>query len=164
MALSNLFDEVKVLRKNSKGAIFIIAFRISNYFSKNKFLRLIGFPIRLLYKISIQWILGIDIPDDTSIGFGFNVYHGQALIINSATIIGKNVTVRHCTTIGNSKKGGGSPIIKDNVEIGANSVIIGNIIIGEHSIIAAGTVVVKDVPPFVIVAGNPATIKKQVSQ
>lgn len=162
MLLLSLYKEVKVLKKNSKGIFFIIAFRISNFFSKNRILRFIGFPLRILYKVNIQWILGIDIPDSTSIGFGFNVYHGQGLIINSSTIIGKNVIVRHNTTIGNAKKRGGSPIVENDVEIGANSVIIGSITIGGHSIVAAGSVVVKDVPPFSVVAGNPAKIIKTI--
>ena len=46
------------------------------------------------------------------------------------------------------------------MEIGANSVIIGDIKIGNNSIIAAGSIVLKDVPTNVIVAGNPAKIVK----
>ncbi len=50
--------------------------------------------------------------------------------------------------------------IKDNVWIGANSVIIDGVIIGEGAIIAAGSIVTKNVKPYDIVAGNPATIIK----
>lgn len=146
------------MSSNTKGSIFIFFFRLSSFFVKNKFLKIIGFPVRLLYKVLFQWVLGIDIPDQTKIGKHFNVYHGQGLIINSATIIGENVMVRQNTTIGNSKPGGGAPVIENNVKIGANSVVIGEIIIGENSIIGAGSVVVKNVPKNVIVAGNPAKI------
>lgn len=51
--------------------------------------------------------------------------------------------------------------ISDDCWIGANAVITAGITIGKHSIVAAGSVVTKDVPPFSIVAGNPAKIKKQ---
>jgi serine acetyltransferase len=153
-----IFKEIKKLKGNSKGIFFIIAFRTSNFFSKNIILKIIGFPIRTIYKIFFQWILGFDIPDSTSIGFGFNVYHGQSLIINENTIIGENVIVRHNTTIGNAIKKGGAPIIGNNVNIGTNVCIIGDIKIGDNVKIGCGSIVVKDVPPNCTIVGNPARI------
>lgn len=153
-----LIKEIKQLQGNSKGIIFITAFRTSSFFTNTKFLKIIGLPIRVSYKILFQWVLGIDIDDTTKIGIGFNVYHGQSLIINRGTIIGKNVIVRHNTTIGIAKEGGNSPIIGDNVTIGANTVVIGDIKIGNNSMIGAGSVVIKDVPENAVVAGNPAKI------
>lgn len=50
--------------------------------------------------------------------------------------------------------------IGDNVWIGWGCIILKGVTIGDNSIIAAGSVVVKDVPANVLVAGNPATIKK----
>lgn len=46
-----LIKEMKVLKGNTKGVLFISAFRISNFFTKNKILKILGFPIRMLYKI-----------------------------------------------------------------------------------------------------------------
>lgn len=69
-----LIKEMKVLKGNTKGVLFISAFRISNFFTKNKILKILGFPIRMLYKIIFQWILGIDLVDTTKIGFLFNVF------------------------------------------------------------------------------------------
>lgn len=153
-----------MVKNNTKGLIFILAFRTSSFFTKNAILRLIGFPIRLCYKVFIQWILGIDVPDTTSIGRNFNVFHGSGLVIHSDAVIGQNVTVRHNTTIGNARENGGCPQIGNNVNIGANSVIIGDIRIGINSIIAAGSVVIGDVPASVVVAGNPAVVVKQLKQ
>jgi len=157
-----LLGEISLLKGNTKGLFFICCFRLSSFFTKNIVLKLIGFPIRLIYRILFNWVLGIDIPDSTKIGIGFQVYHGQGLIISNKTKIGNNVIVRHNTTIGNAKKGGGCPRIGNNVEIGANAVVIGNIEIGDNSIIAAGSVVVKDVPPYTVVAGNPSKIIKRL--
>jgi UDP-2-acetamido-3-amino-2,3-dideoxy-glucuronate N-acetyltransferase len=43
--------------------------------------------------------------------------------------------------------------------IGANSTIICGITIGDYAMVGAGSVVVKDVPSFALVHGNPAEIK-----
>jgi len=45
--------------------------------------------------------------------------------------------------------------IEDGVWIGAGSTIIGGVTIGQKSIIGAGSVVIKDIPPFTIAIGNP---------
>lgn len=50
--------------------------------------------------------------------------------------------------------------IEDDCWIAANSVILAGVTIGKGSIIAAGSVVTRDVPPFSIVAGVPATVIK----
>ena len=50
--------------------------------------------------------------------------------------------------------------IKDFVWIGDRVIICGNVTIGEGAIIAAGSVVVKDVPDYAIVGGNPAKVIK----
>ncbi len=47
-------------------------------------------------------------------------------------------------------------VIEDEVWIGANAVVTAGVTVGKHSIVAAGSVVVKDVPPYTIVGGNPA--------
>jgi carbonic anhydrase/acetyltransferase-like protein (isoleucine patch superfamily) len=47
-------------------------------------------------------------------------------------------------------------IIEDNVWIGQRAIILPGVTIGQGSIVAAGAVVVMDVPPNVLVAGNPA--------
>lgn len=50
--------------------------------------------------------------------------------------------------------------IGDCVWFGHRVTVTGNVTIGEGAIIAAGSVVVKDVPPCAIVGGNPAQIIK----
>lgn len=49
-------------------------------------------------------------------------------------------------------------VVEDGVWIGTGATIVGPAVIGKDSVIAAGAVVRGDVPPGVIVAGNPARI------
>lgn len=55
-------------------------------------------------------------------------------------------------------------VIGDDSWIGANVVITAGVIIGKHCVVAAGSVVVKNVPDFSIVAGNPAKVLKCYNQ
>lgn len=50
-------------------------------------------------------------------------------------------------------------IIDDDVWIGFGSVVFTGVHVHRGAIIAAGSIVTKDVPPYAIVAGNPAKIK-----
>ena len=54
-------------------------------------------------------------------------------------------------------------LIKANASIGSGTTLLGGITVGENSIIGAGSVVTKDVPPNVTVAGNPARILKKLN-
>ena len=51
-------------------------------------------------------------------------------------------------------------IIDDDVSIGAGAVILPGIRVGKGALIGAGAVVTKDIPPGVIVVGNPSRIRK----
>ena len=51
--------------------------------------------------------------------------------------------------------------IEDEVWIGANSVIVAGVTIGKHAVVAAGSIVLKDVPAYAVVGGNPAKIIRQ---
>lgn len=53
-------------------------------------------------------------------------------------------------------------IIEDNVWVGENSRVLKGVTIGRGSIVACCSVVTKDVPPYSIVAGNPAIVVKSL--
>lgn len=55
-------------------------------------------------------------------------------------------------------------VIGDNVWIGELSAILKGVTIGKGSIVASHSVVTKDVPPYVIVAGNPARVVKRLEE
>lgn len=50
----------------------------------------------------------------------------------------------------------------DNSWIGMNATILKGVTIGEGAIVAACSVVTKDVPPYTVVAGNPALVVKKL--
>ena len=54
-------------------------------------------------------------------------------------------------------------IIEDNVWIGRDSRILKGVTVGKGSIVALGSIVTKDVPPYTIVAGNPAKVVKHLT-
>lgn len=60
----------------------------------------------------------------------------------------------------NKKLIGGAITVENNVWIAAHCVILPNVTIKTGSVIAAGAVVTKDVPPYVVVAGVPARVIK----
>lgn len=152
-----LARELLTLGDNTKGRLFLTAFRIASRFEDHgRIMRILGVPVRLLYRLGVQWMLGIDIPLGTRIGFAPDVYHGMGLVIHRDTIIGDRVRLHHNTTIGLARPEGGAPVIGHDVQIGANSVVIGGISIGDRAVIAAGSVVIRDVAPGTLVAGNPA--------
>lgn len=120
---------------------------------------------RLFYTYYTQQVLGCDIKYTTVIGEGFEIFHSaHGSVISPGTIIGNNVSLRQNTTIGAKGFSGSekSPVIKDDVTIGPNVCIIGDITIGKGAIVGAGAVVVKDVPPYTVVAGNPAKVIKEL--
>lgn len=53
-------------------------------------------------------------------------------------------------------------IVKKGASIGANSVIVPGVTIGENAMVGAGSVVTKNIPANVIVAGNPACIVRRM--
>jgi acetyltransferase-like isoleucine patch superfamily enzyme len=53
-------------------------------------------------------------------------------------------------------------LVKQGASIGSGVTLLCGITIGENSLIGAGSVVTKDVPPFTVVAGNPARVIKSL--
>ena len=55
-------------------------------------------------------------------------------------------------------------LVKRGASIGANATVVCGVTIGEYALIGAGTVVTRDVPPFAMVYGVPATQRGWVSR
>jgi acetyltransferase-like isoleucine patch superfamily enzyme len=54
-------------------------------------------------------------------------------------------------------------VIERNVWIAAGAIIIGGATVGENSVVAAGAVVTGDVPPNMLVGGNPAKVIRSIA-
>ena len=54
--------------------------------------------------------------------------------------------------------------IGKNVWIACQVTILKGVTIGEGAVVAAGSIVTRDVPPYTVVAGNPAKIVKYLKQ
>jgi serine O-acetyltransferase len=108
---------------------------------------------------------GIEIHPAAKIGSNFFMDHGLGIVIGETTEIGENVTIYQGVTLGgimpsvesdlqrNQKR---HPTVGNNVIIGSGAQILGAINIGDDARIGANSVVSRDVPANVTVAGVPA--------
>jgi len=152
--LSFIFQDWPANKGNPKGRVIITAFRLGQVLRKAPvFIRWLFVPYFVLYKVIFAWIICVELPLRVQAGPGLQIFHGQALVVHSNTVIGKNCALKQCTTIGiTARDHNAAPKIGDNV----NSVILGDITIGDNVVIGAGSVVIKSVPDNTIVVGNPA--------
>ncbi len=115
-----------------------------------------------------------EIGDDVSIGSGTVVEHhvriGNGVRIHSQAFVPEYSTLEDGCWLGprvaltnvlhplcpKAKVCLKGPTIKRGAKIGANATILPDLVIGEGALVGAGAVVVKDVPPHTVVAGNPA--------
>ncbi len=124
----------------------------------------LGIPLvpRLISQLS-RFLTGIEIHPGAKIGKSFFIDHGNGVVIGETAEIGDNVTLYHQVTLGG--KGGESgkrhPTLGSNIMVGAGAKLLGNIMIGDNVKIGAGSVIVKDIPGDLVVAGNPGRVIKK---
>jgi len=129
-------------------------------------------------------LYGCEVDDETKIGAFVEVQKGAKIgsrcKISSHTFICEGVTIEEGVFVGHgvvfindqyprATNANGQlqteadwncqrTIIRRGASIGSGVTLLGGIVVGENAIIGAGSVVTKDVPANVIVAGNPARI------
>ena len=105
-------------------------------------------------------VIGADIHPAARIGTGVMLDHGTGIVIGETAVVEDDVSILQNVTLGGTGKEGGDrhPKVRHGVMIGAGAKVIGNIEIGINSKVAAGSVVLKHVPPNCTVAGIPAQI------
>ncbi len=114
--------------------------------------------------------------------YGYNIYLGNQIYLNHGCVIldcgtvhlGNQVlcgpyvqiyTVNHPINPGMRLTGReqAKPVaIADNVWIGGGSIICPGVTIGAHTTIGAGSVVTKDIPPYVLAVGNPCRVIREL--
>lgn len=135
-------------KHSAKSTLIVFMYRASSHFAQHRslFVRLIGIPVRLIYKLIVEFLMGVELPDRVVAGPGLAVFHGVGLVVNDKARLGRNVTLRQNTTIGAKRAAEPAPIIEDDVSVGVNAVILGAITIGARTTIGAGAVVTRDCP------------------
>lgn len=133
-------------------------------------------------------LYGCEIDDNTKIGTFVEIQKGvkvgKNVKVSTHTFICEGVTIEDDVFVGHnvsfindkyprSTNEGGAmqteadwkvvpTLVKRGASIGTSSTILCGVTIGERAIVGAGSVVTKDVPPGVIVAGVPARIIKRL--
>ncbi|HTJ58872.1 MAG TPA: serine O-acetyltransferase [Devosiaceae bacterium] len=105
-------------------------------------------------------VFQVDINPRARIGKGIMLDHGTGTVIGETAVVGDHVSIMQGVTLGGTGKAEQDrhPKIANGVLIGAGAIVLGNIRVGEGARVAAGSVVVKEVPAHVTVAGVPAKI------
>jgi len=105
-------------------------------------------------------VFQVDINPAVPMGQGIMLDHGTGLVIGETAVVGDNVSLLQGVTLGGTGKADQDrhPKIGNGVLIGAGAKVLGNIKVGDCSRIGAGSVVLKEVPPRMTVAGVPAKV------
>jgi acetyltransferase-like isoleucine patch superfamily enzyme len=135
-------------------------------------------------------LYGCSIGDHTKIGtfveIQKNAIIGKNCKVSSHTFICEGVTIEDDVFIGHNvtfindiyprstADGGGlqteadwkvvPTFIRRGASVGSSATILAGVTVGEGAIVGAGAVVTKDVPPWTIVAGNPAKILRSLEK
>lgn len=135
-------------------------------------------------------LYGCSIGDNTKVGtfveIQKNAFIGKDCKISSHTFICEGVTIEDDVFIGHNvtfindmyprstAEAGGlqteadwkvvPTFIRKGASVGSSATILAGVTVGEGAIVGAGAVVTKDVPPWTIVAGNPARVLRQIEK
>ncbi len=122
------------------------------------------------YAAPPQLIIG----DDTFVGHNCTFVIGKSIHIGRGCLLSTDVALRDFDghPLDPVDRAAGLPaasnevrpiVIGDNVWIGSRAIVLKGVTIGDNSIVATGAIVTRDVPPNVVVAGNPARVVKSLT-
>ena len=184
------FDDLDYYGSSVSGILFCEYSEFSNFYEKYKKVitkfkvevdrRNSAIPMADLTKYNCRIEPGAIIRDMVEIGDHCVIMMGAVLnigaVIGERTMIDMNVVIGGRAIVGkNCHIGAGTVlagvieppsadpvIIEDDVLIGANTVVLEGVKVGKGAVVAAGSIVVKNVEPYTVVAGVPAKMLKKV--
>ncbi|MBQ3098139.1 MAG: acyltransferase [Kiritimatiellae bacterium] len=155
------------LRVAGKGSSITIGKR----FTANSLIRFNSFGI--IQRVVIRTVAPgakITIGDNVGVS-GCTISASKSITIGNRVLVGSGTAIvdqdAHQIDPDDRRNGTGeikkAPIIiEDDVFIGARVIILKGVTIGKGSTIGAGSVVTKSIPPYSIVAGNPARVIRSI--
>ncbi|MBS9950499.1 serine acetyltransferase [Vibrio alginolyticus] len=130
------------------GFAFMFWHRLSesNFFLLSFFAKINAFRLRKNYNLHISI--------KCKIGKGFYIGHGCNVFIAPTAVIGDNVSIHQCVTIGSNL--GKAATIGNNVYISPHVCITNDVFIGNNTVIGSGSVVTRDLQANAFCVGAPA--------
>lgn len=120
----------------------------------------------------------VEIQKNASIGrnckISSHTFICEGVTVEDDVFIGHNVTFINDLYPRSTAEGGGlqteadwkvvPTFIRKGASVGSSATILAGVTVGEGAIVGAGAVVTKDVPPWTIVAGNPAKVLRRIEK
>ena len=124
--------------------------------------------VRVFTPLNINYGPGVRFGDDCFLNFGCTLLAIGGITIGDGAFIGPHcvlATEYHPEDPATRHTLLTKPIaIGRNAWLGANVTVLAGVTIGENAIVAAGSVVTKDVPDNMVVAGTPAKVIREINQ
>jgi acetyltransferase-like isoleucine patch superfamily enzyme len=133
----------------------------------------IGDDVRINGRVAITFAARYSDEPLLTVGDGSSIGHNTSFVIGKRIAIGKGCLIANDVIVFDApghpisaplrQAGASAPAaavkpvtISENAWIGQRAIICPGVTVGEGAVVSAGSVVMTDVPPHVIVAGNPA--------
>ena len=133
-----------------------------------KGLPFVSLRIRLLrlagYKIGKKVYVGESFRVSDLLGERNNLEIGDRVSIAPRVTIVTSSSPNHSLLVAKYPMESKPVVIENDVWLGTGVIILQGVTIGECSVIAAGSVVLKDIPPYSVAAGSPAKVIKQINK
>lgn len=146
VGFTNLITGNTKSRHETTRTILEMGGRLANFIHPSIDLTLCKLGVGLYLQESVIVQAGVEIGDNSSIHMG--------ALIGHETKIGESVFIAHAVSVS------GCCSIGDGTFLGTNATILPRIKIGRWATIGAGAVIIRDVPDYAVVVGNPGKVIK----